>query len=141
MTAMARTTKTTTKMSDDHKAALAKGRAEGLVVRRYLEAIAATKPKRGRKRTPATIDARLKAIAAQLDAADALTKLSLLQERKDLEAEKGSLATTTDVSGIEKEFVKVAASYADRKGIDYATWREMGVDAKVLKAAGVRRGA
>lgn len=131
----------TTKMSADHKAALAQGRAEGLVVRRYLDAVVAAKPKRGRKRTPASIDARLKAIAAQIEGADALTKLSLLQERKDLDAEKATLSVTTDLAGIEKDFIAVAASYADRKGIDYQTWREMGIDAKVLKAAGIRRGA
>ena len=38
-------------MSDQHKAALAKGRAEGKIVREYLEGLRATKPKRGRKRT------------------------------------------------------------------------------------------
>ena len=38
-------------MSDEHKAALAKGRMEGRVVRDYLEGLRATKPKRGRKRT------------------------------------------------------------------------------------------
>jgi hypothetical protein len=38
-------------MSKQHKAALAVGRAEGLAVRRYLDALEAHKPKRGRKRT------------------------------------------------------------------------------------------
>ena len=42
-------------MSEAHKAALAKGRMEGRVVRDYLEGLRATKPKRGRKRTPDTI--------------------------------------------------------------------------------------
>src|ERR1700730_18462311 len=51
-----------THMSDDHKAALAVGRTEGRVVRRYLDALEANKPKRGRKRTPDSIQRRLKAI-------------------------------------------------------------------------------
>ena len=46
-------------MSDDHKAALAAGRNEGRAVRRYLEALEAHKPKRGRKRTPESIQKRL----------------------------------------------------------------------------------
>ena len=49
-------------MSDDHKAALAIGRTKGRVVRRYLDALEANKPKRGRKRTPESIQRRLKAI-------------------------------------------------------------------------------
>ena len=47
-------------MSDDHKAALAAGRNEGRAVRRYLEALEAHKPKRGRKRTPESIEKRLR---------------------------------------------------------------------------------
>jgi hypothetical protein len=38
-------------MSDEHKAALAEGRNQGRAVRRYLEALDAHKPRRGRKRT------------------------------------------------------------------------------------------
>jgi hypothetical protein len=126
-------------MSTAHKEALAQGRSESLAVRNYLEALSANKPKRGRKRTPASIDGRLKAIAAKIESADALTKLSLIQERNDLEAEKASLGESNDAGTFEKEFITVAASYSERKGIDYASWRAMGVDAKVLKAAGVKR--
>lgn len=126
-------------MSDDHKSALAKGRNESLAVRRYLDALTASKPKRGRRRTAASIDARLVAIEVELAAADALTRLSLLQERKDLEAEKDSLDQKVDLSAAESGFVAVAKSYGERKGIDYSTWREIGVEAKVLKAAGVPR--
>src|SRR5689334_9539098 len=42
--------KKTRAMSDEHKAALAEGRAQGRAVRLYLEALEANKPKRGRKR-------------------------------------------------------------------------------------------
>ncbi len=35
--------------------------------------------------------------------------------------------------------MKVAASYGARKGITYATWREVGVSAETLKKAGVSR--
>jgi hypothetical protein len=47
-------------MSKQHKAALAVGRAEGLAVRRYLDALEAHKPKRGRKRTPESIEGGLR---------------------------------------------------------------------------------
>ena len=38
-------------------------------------------------------------------------------------------------------FVQAARPYGERKGISYAAWREAGVDAAVLKRAGVRRAA
>ena len=37
--------------------------------------------------------------------------------------------------------MKVAKAYSQRKGIEYASWRELGVSAEVLKRAGVSRGA
>ena len=51
--------RTRTPMSDEHKAALAEGRNQGRAVRRYLEALDAHKPKRGRKRTPDSMQKRL----------------------------------------------------------------------------------
>src|SRR5438105_4654051 len=72
-----------TPMSDAHKAALAEGREQGRAVRRYLEAIEANKPKRGRKRTPDSIKKRLAAIEDRLASADALTRLQMVQERMD----------------------------------------------------------
>jgi hypothetical protein len=35
-------------------------------------------------------------------------------------------------------FVEVAASFSQRRGIDYGTWREVGVPADVLRAAGLQ---
>ena len=48
-----------TKMTDEHKQALAEGRELGRAVRDYLEALEAHKPKRGRKRTPDSVKKRL----------------------------------------------------------------------------------
>ena len=62
-------------MSADHKAALAVGRAEGRIVRDYLDGLRASKPKRGRKRTSESINARLTAIDEELAAADPLNEL------------------------------------------------------------------
>jgi ribosomal protein L17 len=126
-------------MSTGHKAALARGRAESACVRHYLEALETSKPKRGRKRTPASIDKRLAAIEAQLASADALTKLHLLQEQKDLTDERARVAKVKDLSALEKQFIKVAEAYGQRKGISYGTWRAAGVSANVLQAAGVSR--
>jgi hypothetical protein len=126
-------------MSSGHKAALARGRAESASVRHYLEALETSKPKRGRKRTPASIDRRLAAIEAQLTGADPLTKLHLLQERKDLSDERTRVAQVKDLSALEKQFIKVAKAYGERKGITYGTWRSAGVSAAVLHAANISR--
>ena len=124
-------------MSDEHKAALAKGREEGKIVREYLEGLRATKPKRGRKRTPETVNKRLAAIEVELADASPIDELRLVQERRDLQAELERMSDTVDMAALEEAFVKVAKSYSDSKKISYASWREVGVDAKVLKAAGI----
>ena len=128
-------------MSAEHKQALALGREQGRVVRRYLEALEAHKPKRGRKRTPDSIQRRLEAIEERLPAADPLTRLQLVQERMDLAAELEAKSNTVDLSALEEEFVVAAREYGERKGISYFAWREAGVDPAVLKRAGIRRGA
>lgn len=126
-------------MSAEHKAALAKGREEGLAVRRYLEALESARPRRGRRRTPASITKKLAAIDAGLDSADPLTRLHLLQEKKDLEEELERAGEVHDITALEKKFVKVAKSYGQRKGISYGTWRTAGGSAAVLQRAGVSR--
>ncbi|HUR22986.1 MAG TPA: hypothetical protein VMZ73_03835 [Acidimicrobiales bacterium] len=127
-------------MSDSHKAALAEGREQGRAVRRYLEALEAHKPKRGRKRTPESVQRRLAAIEERLGDADALTRLHLMQERMNLTNELASTGDSVDLQGIEDEFVVAAGPYGARKGITYAAWRSMGVDPSVLRRANIKRG-
>lgn len=129
----------TTPMSDDHKAALAQGRLESRIVRDYLDALRSSKPKRGRKRSAETIEARLAEIETELPGSDRLSEVLLLQERRDLQDELESLRSDNAADAIEDEFVTVARSYSARRGISYATWREVGVSANVLKRAGVSR--
>jgi hypothetical protein len=126
-------------MSEDHKAALAKGREEGRIVRRYLEALESTKPRRGRKRTPESIRKRLIAIDNALASADPLSRLHLVEERQRLEAELSHTGETVDLAALEKSFVKVARVYGERKGISYSAWRTVGVSASVLQQAKIPR--
>ncbi len=128
-------------MSDEHKQALAEGRTQGRAIRAYLEAIDANRPKRGRKRTPESIEKRLAAIEADLPGADPLKALHLRQERRDLQDELANMATTVDLSALEKDFIASAKAYGERKGISYDVWRESGVPADVLKQAGISRSA
>jgi hypothetical protein len=128
-----------TKMTDAHKAALAAGREQSRAVRDYLEAIEAAKPRRGRKRTPASIKKRLAVIDGALPEASALQRLLLTQERTDLEYELENMSEAIDLGAYEKGFVKHARAYAEAKGISYATFRSVGVSADVLQRAGITR--
>ena len=126
-------------LTDNHKAALAQGRTEGRAVRAYLEALRENKPKRGRKRTSDSINKQLKAIDEQLKTADPVTELRLVQNRRNLNAELDGMGSSVDLKAIEDAFVKVAASYSERQGISWASWREVGVPASVLSRAGLSR--
>ena len=126
-------------VTDEHKAAMAQGRNESRVIAAYLEALETHRPKRGRKRTPESIDKRLAAIDKEFESANSIKRLSLAQERLDLRREKESMGTTVDLSGLEDEFVKAAKGYSERKGISYAAWRELGVPSALLKRAGISR--
>lgn len=136
-----KTKRTKSTMTAEHKQALAIGREQGRAVRRYLEALEAHRPKRGRKRTPESIQRRLDDIETKLESADPLARLQLRQERMNLENELATKSETTDLSALEGDFVVAAKEYGSRKGITYMAWREAGVDAAVLKQAGIRRGA
>lgn len=128
-------------MSDDHKKAIAEGRDQSKVVGAYLEALETNKPKRGRKRTPESIDRQLAALDEKLSSANAISRLSIIQDRIDLLAAKDALQHDVDLSTYEEDFVVVAGPYGGRKGISYAAWRELGVPAPVLKRAGIGRSA
>jgi hypothetical protein len=136
---MASTKASNRSMSDQHKAALAEGRAQGRAVRLYLEALESSRPKRGRKRTRESVAKRLAAVEAQLESADAVKRLQLSQERIDLQAELEQDEETVDIGAIEAEFLAAAEGYSRRKGISYTAWREAGVPAATLKAAGISR--
>ena len=126
-------------MTDGHKEALKAGRNEGAAVRHYLEALRNNKPKRGRKRTPESIKSRLEAIEDALSSASAIDELHLIQERRNLLAELVASSDKIDLADLELAFVAVAKNFSVRQGIAYATWRDIGVDAAVLKRAGIAR--
>lgn len=128
-----------TPMSQEHKEALAVGREEGRAVRRYLEALELNKPRRGRKRTSESVQRQLAAVEENLDNADPLARVHLIQQRIDLQRELEAKSQTVDMGELEAGFVKAAKGYGRRKGISYAAWREAGVEAELLKKAGISR--
>jgi hypothetical protein len=130
-------------MTRAHKAALATGREEGRAIRAYLEALDSNRPRRGRKRTAETVERQLNETLDRLASASALDRVMLLQRKMDLEQELDHLlgADSIDLEGLEQAFIAAVKGYSERKGITYAAWREAGIDARVLRDAGLRRGA
>ncbi len=125
-------------MSAEHKAALAKGRRESRLIKAYLTALRSRRP--GRPVTADSIRTRLENIDSRLATEmDPLKAHDLHQERLDTEEALRSAEASRDVGDAEKGFVEVAASYSERKGISYTAWRQVGVAASVLKAAGIPR--
>lgn len=127
-------------LTPEHLEALARGRKEAAYVRHYLDALELARPKRGRKPNLDKLRERLAELEQKIEAGNetAATRLNLIQERKDLERRLGT-TNTVDLQKHEDEFVKVAASYAERRGFDYDSFREVGVPTEVLKRAGIRK--
>jgi len=125
-------------MSAEHKEALAIGRREARQIKAYLNALGARRP--GRPVTRESIEARISALEAKLAVeTDPLKQVDLRQSRLDAKDQLSLVEDVADISGLEVGFVEVAKSYSERKGISYAAWREQGVSAPALKAAGVPR--
>jgi hypothetical protein len=124
-------------MSDEHKERLAVGREQSRIVREYLNTLGPIR--RGRKRTAESVERKLRQVMEQIQVADdPLDRLQLHAEAERLERELGEFEEV-DVTEIEQEFVRVALAFSQRKGISYNAWRNLGVPASVLKAAGVTR--
>ncbi len=126
-------------MTPAHKAALAKGRAEGRAIGDYLDAIAANKPKRGRKRTAESVEHQLAEVTSMLRDATGTARVELAQRRHELVEELAALHAQIDLAAVEAAFVEHAGAYATRKKIGYAAFREVGVGADVLARAGITK--
>jgi hypothetical protein len=127
------------KMSDEHKAALAKGREQGRAVRDYLAALEQER-KPGRKVDRSSVEQRIADVQQRIDAEpDPAKRVDLIQRRLDLEERLVAMQDEVDLETLEKNFIDAAAEYSERKGISYTAWREAGVPAAALKQAGVKR--
>jgi hypothetical protein len=127
------------KMTQEHKDALARGRAQGRAVREYLSAI---ERQRTRGRTPdrGTIQKRIEDVQRRIDDEENPAKrVELIQRRLDHEEQLISLDDEPDMEALQDAFVDAVWEYSERKGITYHAWREAGVPAAVLKDGGMRR--
>ena len=126
-------------MSAEHKAALAKGRAQSKAVREYLSMLQED-GRRSSNLSPDQLNQKIHELQAKIDETDnPATRLELIQRRIDLEEQLGQTKDAADPEELEKAFVESAKEYSERKGISYSAWREVGVPASVLKQAGIAR--
>lgn len=126
-------------MSDEHKAALAQGRAESRAIKAYL-AVATAPKKRGRPVTRASLEERIIALDAKVGTEDdPLARVDLIQARIDARRALDDLDSAADLEALEAGFTKYAASYSERKGITWTAWREAGVTAATLRRAGIKQ--
>ena len=116
-------------------------KTEVAAVRDYLKALEQNAPRRGRKRTPESVERQLAVLEGEMEGASVTKRLDLIQQRIDLEADLEALqqAGSVDLSALEAGFATHAAAYGGRRGISYAAWREVGVSSTTLKSAGIRR--
>ena len=123
-----------TKMTETEKTEIA-------AVRDYLKALEQNAPRRGRRRTPESVERQLAVLEGEMEGVSVTKRLGLIQQRIDLEADLEALqqAGSVDLSALEAGFATHAAAYGGRRGISYAAWREVGVSSATLKSAGIRR--
>ncbi len=127
------------KMTEEHKRALAEGRRQAKVVRDYLEALENDR-RPGRPVTKGSLNDQIQRLQEKIDAEpNAAKRVELVQKRLDAEKRLAELEEAPDVDALEREFVEVASDYSERKDITYSAWREVGVPAKVLREAGIPR--
>lgn len=123
------------KISDTHKSALVNGRTEGKIIREYLELVEVLKPRRGRRRTKDSISKRLSQIEAEINGAEPLKRLHLIQERLNLRKELSRFRTREDYLAVEKAFINVARPFSVRNHVTFEAWKEFGIDPIVLNKA------
>lgn len=126
-------------LTSGHKDALKRGLEEARTIAFYLELLK-EKPKPGRKRTLASVKKQLETVESRIASGKekSTAMLNLYQQRIDLKAELAAKQQVSALDELEMAFIAVAKSFGERKGITHAAWREVGVPARVLRAAGIK---
>jgi hypothetical protein len=123
-------------MTKEHKAALAQGRLEARSVKAYLASLGPKK--RGRPVTKDSLRKKISEIDSKLKTeTNPLKRLGLLQSKTEAEHALAKVGSENDEEQLAADFVEYAKAYSDRKGISYATWRQFGVPADILRKAGI----
>ena len=123
-------------MTQDHKDALAQGRKEAKTIKAYLKVLEGRKA--GRPATRDSLEKRIAQLNEKLQASDdPLKSIDLIQARLDAEDALGTVDDHEDFDKLEAAFVENVKAYSQRKAVSYTAWREFGVPAATLRAAGV----
>ncbi len=127
-------------MTTEHKEALARGRNQSRVVRRYLDSL--SDKRRGRPVDRQSLEAKIGRLQSRIsEEANVTRSVELVQQRLDLEERLAGLKDSENGDSVEQDFVSIAGDYSQQRGISYEAWREAGVPAAVLRQAGVSRGS
>lgn len=121
-------------MTQQRKDAMAQGRTERAIVKRYLESL-----EKVQRNNSAQIARKLMGVKTMLNdnSLTPVKRLNLIQKRIDL-TKKLKEQEEPMTQDLEKDFVRVAKSFSDRKGLSRKAWREVGVPARVLDIAGIK---
>jgi hypothetical protein len=105
------------------------------IVARYLALL--EQPVLSVTRAKVRLDA---AVRRQEGASDVLEQLSAIQSRLNAQSRlDDAIADDARRAIAERDFIEHAATFAARRGISWAAWREVNVPAHVLRAAGITR--
>ena len=100
-------------MSDEHKAALARGRQESRAVKAYLQAFKSGKNARAISKE--SLNKNLSRLEDKLMSADnPLEAVELIQSKLNVEHALAELNDSVDIATLEAEFIKYAGSYSQR---------------------------
>ena len=111
-------------------------RRQARAIKAYLNALQSRRP--GRPVTRKSLEERLGRLTEKIESTDdPLGSVELLQKRLDLERSLAEFDERSDFDMLQAGFVQNAKPYSERKGITYTAWRQIGVPAAVLKAAGI----
>ena len=128
--------------SDEHKTEIRTAIAQRGAVNRYLKSLEQIKSVRSNILSEERLQAKLaQAEEDMASASSVMDKLQAVQNRKDILAKikqtQNASNITSEAEEAEAGFIQHAAGYAERKGISYKAWREVGVSAAALKQAGI----
>ncbi|HEX9890227.1 MAG TPA: hypothetical protein VGA69_12155 [Nitriliruptorales bacterium] len=126
-------------MTNEHKKALAEGRQQAAAVRDYLAYLDRDR-KPGRRLSKEEIAGKISQLGADIEVEDdPARRVELIQKRLDYEARLANIGDAPNVEALRAAFVDAVKPYSERKKISYTAWREAGVPAADLAAAGIKR--
>jgi len=128
-------------MTEAHKKAIADSRNQARTVEMYLLVLNDNSTgNKGRRLSQSDMKKELAIIDSKIRSRkiSPLEMLKLTQKAMDLRASIAASESNNVVKELEKAFVKVGAAYSARHGIKAQAWRQVGVPASVLKAAGIK---